>query len=59
MYEERLRLRGSETEESIARRLATARRELERVGDYQHLIVNDDLETAVGQFCGLLARQFS
>ncbi|MBY0231586.1 MAG: guanylate kinase [Gemmataceae bacterium] len=58
MYEERLRLRGSETEASIARRLATARRELERVGDYQHVVVNDDLETALGQFRGLLARLF-
>lgn len=59
MYEERLRRRGGESEASIARRLATARRELERQGEYQHLVVNDDLETAVGQFRGLLARQFS
>ena len=45
MYEERLRQRGSETEASIARRLETARCELARKGEYQHVIYNDDLRT--------------
>ena len=40
--EERLRGRGTETEDSIQRRLATAKSELELVRKYQHLIVNFD-----------------
>lgn len=40
--EERLRGRGTETEESIQRRLSTAKAELELVRKYQHLIVNYD-----------------
>jgi guanylate kinase len=54
MYEERLRGRGSESDESIARRLATAQRELARQGEYQFLIHNDDLDRAVAQFHELL-----
>jgi guanylate kinase len=47
-YERRLRKRG-EGADSIARRLATARRELERIGEFDHVIVNDDLEIAVAE----------
>src|SRR5262249_49754873 len=49
VYEQRLRKRGTETEEAIARRVAGARRELERVGEYDFQVVNDDLEAAVGE----------
>lgn len=48
-YEQRLRKRGTETEEGIQRRLATARRELEHLGEYQYVVMNDDLERAVGE----------
>lgn len=44
---ERLRRRGSETPEQLARRLATARAELAAVGEFDYLVVNDDLEAAV------------
>jgi guanylate kinase len=47
-YERRLRKRG-EGDEGIARRLATARRELERIGEFDHVIVNDDLDLAVAE----------
>jgi guanylate kinase len=47
-YERRLQKRG-EGPESIARRLETARRELERMHEFDHVIVNDDLEVAVAQ----------
>jgi guanylate kinase len=57
-YRERLRLRGTEDEVSIARRLETARRELERVGEYDHVIVNDDLATAVAELRRLAASLF-
>lgn len=56
MYEERLRQRGSESAESIARRLSTAQRELARIGDYQHVIFNDELDRAVADFRALLLR---
>jgi guanylate kinase len=47
-YERRLRKRG-EGAESIARRLATARRELERMDEFDQVIVNDDLDHAVAE----------
>jgi guanylate kinase len=47
-YERRLHKRG-ESPESIARRLAAARRELERSDEFDHVILNDDLNRAVAQ----------
>jgi guanylate kinase len=58
MYEKRLRLRGSETDAGIARRLETARRELGHIGEYQHVIRNDDLEHAVGELLDVIGRCF-
>jgi guanylate kinase len=55
MYEERLRNRQSETNESIARRLETARRELEQKSNYHYVIFNDDLERAAAEFRRILA----
>jgi guanylate kinase len=46
--EQRLRKRG-EPEASIQRRMDSARRELQRSGEYQHQVINDDLEKAVRQ----------
>src|SRR5258708_3218224 len=42
-YEERLRKRHTEDEAAIARRLAMARRELERAGEDDHQVMNLDL----------------
>jgi guanylate kinase len=58
MYEQRLRRRGSETEESIARRLAAAREEEKHIHEYQHVLINDDLETAVREFTALVVQAF-
>jgi guanylate kinase len=44
--EARLRSRGTDAPDVVARRLGKAREELEHFGEYQHLIVNDDLERA-------------
>ncbi len=44
--EERLRRRHSEAPEMIAKRLAVARREMERWVEYDFLVVNDSLEEA-------------
>jgi guanylate kinase len=59
VYEQRLRKRGTETEEQIARRLATARRELERSGEFDHVVVNDALERAVAEVRSLIAQAFA
>lgn len=56
-YEERLRKRG-ESAENIARRLETARRELQRSNEFDYIIVNDDLESAVAQVRDLIAQAF-
>ena len=57
-YEKRLRARGTETEEAIARRLANARAELEHRNEYTHQVENDDLDAAVLGVCDLIRRHF-
>jgi guanylate kinase len=47
--EKRLRERGTETEEVIRRRLAGARNELARAGEYDYQVINDDLDRAVAE----------
>ncbi len=59
VLERRLRGRHTESEEAIARRLATARAELERRGEFDHVVVNDDLDAAVARVRGLIAPHFS
>ncbi|HEY7314316.1 MAG TPA: guanylate kinase [Gemmataceae bacterium] len=56
-YEQRLRKRG-ESAESIARRLDTAKRELQRSNEFDHVVINDDLESAVACVRDLIARAF-
>lgn len=46
-YEERLRSRGTETEEAIARRLADVRVELAAAPEYDYQIVNETVPQAV------------
>ena len=58
-YERRLRNRGTENEEQIRRRLAKGRQEEERVGEFDHVVINDDLETAVAEFKAIIARAFT
>lgn len=47
VLEKRLRGRGTEEEDTIRKRLDTARRELAQVGHYDYVVVNDQLEDAV------------
>ncbi len=56
--ERRLRGRRQDDEPAILRRLATAREELARAGEYQYEVINDDLESAVGQLHAIISRQF-
>ncbi|WP_062789511.1 guanylate kinase [Aquitalea pelogenes] len=44
--ERRLRGRGTDTEEVILRRLASARSEIDKVAEYDYIVVNDDFERA-------------
>lgn len=56
--EERLRERRTETEASIQRRLAGARAELERLGEYRHQVVNDRFAEAAAQLKAIVAPLF-
>jgi len=53
-FERRLRARGTETEAVIQKRLASAARELQFVDRYRHVVVNDQLDRAVGEVCKIL-----
>jgi guanylate kinase len=52
--ERRLRGRGTETEEAIQRRLARADRELAQADRYQYQVINDNMDQAVQELCGIL-----
>jgi guanylate kinase len=56
--EARLRSRKSEPEETVLRRLASARLELARKGEFDHAVVNRDLDAAVGELEHLIRKQF-
>lgn len=43
---ERLRARNTDTEEKIAMRLEKAETELARANEFEHIVINDDLEAA-------------
>ena len=49
VLEDRLRGRNTETEETLARRIARARMELEMQGEFEIVVVNDDLVRAVDE----------
>jgi guanylate kinase len=56
VLEERLAARGSDTAEEIRRRLEVARQELEARGEFEHVVVNDELGRAVAELESLLAK---
>ncbi|HET6571852.1 MAG TPA: guanylate kinase [Solirubrobacterales bacterium] len=51
---QRLEGRGTDSEEAIGARLETAELELAAQGDFDHRIVNDDLERAAGELEGIV-----
>lgn len=53
--EQRLRGRGSETEEQLQLRLGAAKAELANYKLYDYIIVNDDLERAAGELVSVLS----
>lgn len=52
--ERRLRSRGTESEDSIRRRLAVAARELASKDRYRHEVINDEPEQAARDICHIL-----
>lgn len=52
--ERRLRGRGTDSEEKIRQRLARAREEIRAVREFDYVVVNDHLPSAVADFQGIL-----
>ncbi|MGI6050819.1 MAG: guanylate kinase, partial [Acetivibrionales bacterium] len=56
--ENRLRGRGTETEDAVRGRLARAKEELQLISKYDYLIINDNVEDAAERFkCVILAEK--
>lgn len=53
---DRLRERNSETDAELVARLRSAHKELQQVGRYHHVIVNDDLDVAVAEVSAAIDR---
>jgi len=49
VLEQRLRGRSKDSDEQVRRRLETACREVGEFAQYEHVVVNDELETAAGR----------
>ncbi len=58
VLEARLRLRGTDAPDRIRRRLETARAELARAGEFDHVIENADVAAATRQLLGVIRDQF-
>jgi guanylate kinase len=54
ILEQRLRGRSKDSEEQIRRRLEVARREVDEFTHYDYLVINDDVETAVGRLTAIV-----
>lgn len=54
VLEERIRIRGTEDEADIERRLEIAKNEVMRSADYDFVVVNDNLETASNNVLGII-----
>jgi guanylate kinase len=55
--EQRLRKRGTEDPQAAGERLARAKAELSHAERYRYRVVNDSLDRAVEEICGILARE--
>jgi guanylate kinase len=51
---ERLTGRGTESDTQVARRLRTALEELRAVPEFDHVVVNDDLENCLAEIRGIV-----
>ena len=55
--ERRLRGRGTETEETVQRRLGVARHELTFASRYKHEVINHTVDQSVHDICRILTRR--
>lgn len=53
----RLQGRGTDSAESLAVRIRNAKIELARAGEFQHVVVNEDLDTAVNEVKAIIAAE--
>lgn len=53
----RLEKRGTETAESLEKRLVRAREEIGMAHNFDYIIINDDLDKTVDDFCSIVAVQ--
>ena len=44
--ERRFRIRGTDSDDEVARRLERARQEMQRFAEYDYVVINDDVERA-------------
>lgn len=54
VLKDRLIKRATDNEEEISRRLKTAEQELKYIPDYEYLVINDDLDTAVADVMAII-----
>ncbi len=59
ILEERLRSRKTETEEKIHMRISKANFEMDRANEFDYLLVNNDLDTAVTEIKERIAQFLS
>ena len=52
--ERRLRSRASDSEETILRRLADVRRDLEHAAGFDYIVVNDKFDSALDEICSIV-----
>lgn len=57
VLEQRLRLRGTDSEKSIRTRMINAAREMEQAGMFKYQIINADLEEAVEELAGIINKE--
>lgn len=54
ILEQRLRGRGTDSEESIERRLSQSKSELKKYSMFDYIVFNDDVETAINQVVAII-----
>ncbi len=55
--ERRLRERATESAGEIGERLELARRQMDEAADFDHVVVNDDVDRAVEELLGIVCRR--
>jgi guanylate kinase len=57
ILEQRLRGRSKDSDDQIARRLAVARSEVDEYSQYDYLVINDELNTAVERLQAIITAE--